>query len=99
MISSSGPQFADFFRRLRARSVSSFEVGSRRETIVVALARLEELTAQAESRQVHHVPPVENFVLVEQLAVLFADAEAALVDEHVLQKLMVDLARVLAIKV
>ena len=99
MSSGLGPQYADFFRRLRARSVSSFEVGSRKETIFAALNRLEELTAQAESRRVHDVPPVENFVLVEQLAVLFADAEAAGVEQTLIRELMDDLAEALAVKV
>ncbi|RIJ69771.1 hypothetical protein D1871_21150 [Nakamurella silvestris] len=86
------PQFADVLRRLRARSVSSFEVGDREVQMRTALQALEDLTARAEGRARHTVPEVEPYAYVDQLTVLLEEARLAGVDPAAVQALMTDLA-------
>lgn len=72
-----GQQFSDFFRKLRARSLSSWDVAGRVPAARRATMRLAELGWRAEhpaDQPVPEVPDLGRHALADQLEVLTVDA-------------------------
>lgn len=71
-----GPRYSEFFRRLRARPLSSWAVGERTAAAHAALAQLAAL-GWAGAGPVPPVPDLGPHALADQLQVLTDDALAA----------------------
>jgi len=98
MTEPTSPQFADVLRRLRARSVSSFDFGDRTQRVRRTLTALEILTAAAQGRDPYPVPELEAYVYADQLTVLLAEAALAGVDPATVEGLMQELAAGLSLR-
>ena len=96
-----GPPFSEFFRRLRARSLSSWAVGDRIDAARDASTALAGLGWAAEGRGEAAVPSVPDLgphVLADQLQVLTDDALAAGVDPSEVSAVIGRLAERLSIR-
>ena len=99
MNNSTSPQYVDFFRRLRARSVSSFDVAGRSAAVAETLERLEAWTAAAENREARTVPYLGAHVYADQVAVLTGDALEAGVDRSLVAAELAGLAARLSVRI
>ncbi len=72
-----GPHLTDMVRRLRARPVSSWQLGDREAVTRAATQRLADLAAHASGEPRRVVPDVGVLALPDQLAVLAEDARVA----------------------
>jgi len=96
-----GPRYSDFFRRLRARPVSSWAVAGRVAAARSTAERLAELGWAHEQHDGRQAPPVPDLgwhALADQLEVLLDDADRAGVDAGLLGTLMTELAEKLSVR-
>jgi hypothetical protein len=95
-----GPPYSEFFRRLRARPLSSWQVGERVAVARAAAAALAALGWAAEGRagESPSVPDLGSHVLADQLQVLMDDALAAGVDPAAVHDVLATLAERLSVR-
>ena len=96
-----GPPFSAFFRRLRARPLSSWPVGDRVAAAREAATALAALGWSAEGRNglpVPDVPDLGVYALTDQLEVLTDDALAAGADPQGVHEVVVRLAQRLSVR-
>ncbi len=93
-----GPRYSEFFRRLRARPLSSWTVGERTASARSAAVDLAALGWTVADGPVPPVPDLGPHALADQLQLLTADAVAADADAEVLDAIIRTLARRLGIR-
>ena len=93
-----GPQLEQMLRRLRARPVSSWQIGDREAAARSAVQRLADLAADASGEQRQAVPDAGVVALPDQLAVLAADARSAGVPDRAVTKILDALATDLGVR-
>ena len=92
-----GPHYSEFFRRLRARPLSSWSVGQRVTHMRLAIEQLAELGRQS-GQPAPVVPDLGAHVLADQLEVLLQDAIRAGADQTELGAVIEQLADQLSVR-
>ena len=95
-----GSLYSEFFRRLRARPLSSWSINNRAAIAQTAAAELATL-GWAQLHPTGQAPPVPDLgphALADQLEVLLVEAERTGADPAVLRRLIVDLAQTLSVR-
>jgi hypothetical protein len=96
-----GSQYSEFFRRLRARPLSSWSLDERATSARRTATQLAALAWTGEHPAEHPMPSVPDLgphVIADQLEVLAVDAERAGADNAEVRRLMIGLAQKLSLR-